>query len=54
MMIGYADAGDTAGAITPMGFKTGDIGFINSKGALVFQGVKKISLFAAGEYQRQR
>lgn len=50
MMIGYADAGDTAGAITPDGFfKTGDIGFINSKGALCISGRKKDLIIRGGE-----
>ena len=45
-----ADAGDTAGAITPDGFfKTGDIGFINSKGALCISGRKKDLIIRGGE-----
>jgi acyl-CoA synthetase (AMP-forming)/AMP-acid ligase II len=50
MMIGYADAGDTADAITPDGFfKTGDIGFINSEGALCISGRKKDLIIRGGE-----
>ena len=50
MMIGYADAGDTANAITPDGFfKTGDIGFINAQGALCISGRKKDLIIRGGE-----
>lgn len=50
MMMGYADATQTAEAITPDGFfRTGDLGVIDNNGAITITGRKKDLIIRGGE-----
>lgn len=50
MMMGYADAAQTAEAITPDGFfRTGDLGVLSEEGAVTITGRKKDLIIRGGE-----
>ena len=50
MMMGYADAAQTAEAITPDGyFRTGDLGVMSAEGAITITGRKKDLIIRGGE-----
>lgn len=50
MMMGYADAAQTAEAITPDGyFRTGDLGVLDDRGAVTITGRKKDLIIRGGE-----
>ncbi|MGV3512233.1 MAG: AMP-binding protein [Novosphingobium sp.] len=50
MMMGYADAAQTAEAITPDGFfRTGDLGVLDANGAITITGRKKDLIIRGGE-----
>jgi acyl-CoA synthetase (AMP-forming)/AMP-acid ligase II len=50
MMMGYADAQQTAEAITPDGyFRTGDLGVLSAEGAITITGRKKDLIIRGGE-----
>lgn len=50
MMMGYADATQTAEAITPDGFfRTGDLGVLDERGAITITGRKKDLIIRGGE-----